>query len=728
MRSLAFLFISFFLGGLSEPARAETLVPRTIIALYNGGEVQSSYVHLLAEMPLNHLGLKVEYYDVNQPLPDIDQRADVRGIITWFYNSTKLNPETYYRWALSAMDRGKKLVVFGGLGVDETNQRALSSPQYHKFMAKLGLKPAGLWVEAPFDFAYQVNTPAMFIDSDSYHWQRPAFSAMQAMPEAVSHLSVVKNGPRSGDNYDLIMTSPTGGYASGDYIFRTALHDDAVTEKWLLNPFEFFRTAYATDDLPKPDVTTLAGRRIYFSNIDGDGWINMTQIEDYRGTKMLSSEVILNRVAKAYPDMPLMLALIAAEVDPAWSGSEQSRAVARDFLALPNVEIGSHTYSHPFYWHFFENSKAADELPYLQLYNTPTWRKGNSNPITAGKPHELPQGYRVPRAYARQPFDIDKETSGSVALIRSLAPKDKPIGIMAWSGDCMPWEAMIHATRQQGLLNINGGDTRFDAAYPDFGNVSPIGRKVGNELQIYNAASNENTYTNLWSENYHAFGQVKETWQLTDSPMRLKPIGLYYHIYSGEKEAALRALISNIEAARQQEILPIMPSDYVRIAESFYQVDLINLGPDIWRVDNRGALQTIRLDHQSDNAIDYVRSRGVIGSRMINGSLYAYLDEVVAQPVLALKIADDAVTQSSLSQSSWKIRNVRYDGGAVEFQAKGFGAGTMEWQVPRDGTYRAIINGKDKIQSIAQDGTIRFIIPDQGAQSVNVKLLAEATR
>jgi len=28
--------------------------------------------------------------------------------------------------------------------------------------------------------------------------------------------------------------------------------------------------------VPKPDTTTLAGRRIYYSHIDGDGWKELT--------------------------------------------------------------------------------------------------------------------------------------------------------------------------------------------------------------------------------------------------------------------------------------------------------------------------------------------------------------------------------------------------------------------------------------------------------------------
>jgi len=43
--------------------------------------------------------------------------------------------------------------------------------------------------------------------------------------------------------------------------------------------------------LPVPDVTTLDGRRMYFSHIDGDGWNNISEIEGYRETQTTVADV-----------------------------------------------------------------------------------------------------------------------------------------------------------------------------------------------------------------------------------------------------------------------------------------------------------------------------------------------------------------------------------------------------------------------------------------------------
>ena len=133
----------------------------------------------------------------------------------------------------------------------------------------------------------------------------------------------------------------------------------------------------------------------------------------------------------------------------------------------------------------------------------------------------------------------------------------------------MPWEDPLRLTREAHVQNINGGDTRFDPEYPAYASVAPIGRPVGKERQIYNSSSNENTYTDLWMSNFHAFMYLKKTVDNTESPIRLSAMSIYYHIYSGEKQAALNTLLGNLNYARTLDIAPITTAHYTHIAEGF---------------------------------------------------------------------------------------------------------------------------------------------------------------
>ena len=60
--------------------------------------------------------------------------------------------------------------------------------------------------------------------------------------------------------------------------------------------------------LEQADTTTLVGRRIYYSNIDGDGWRNQSQIRTYMQRRAMSAEVVLKEAVEAFPDLPVTVA------------------------------------------------------------------------------------------------------------------------------------------------------------------------------------------------------------------------------------------------------------------------------------------------------------------------------------------------------------------------------------------------------------------------------------
>jgi hypothetical protein len=716
MRKIIYIIIFLSLQ-INTSYAAENEVPRTVIALYDGhlSNLTLSNIHVLAEMPLNHLGLTVEYYDVHKQLPDITKRKDVRGVITWLFFDTKMNdPVAYLKWANDVLKSGKKFVVMGTLGINGGVKTQPSLALINSFMGKLGIQMTNGWTETAFDVKYDYKTPEMFLTNKTFEWLRPAYETAIAVDSKDKvHLAAYK-GSDGEENSDLIITGPNGGYISSGYIFRTDVVVGKNVRQWIIDPFMFFRLALQTDDLPKPDTTTLAGRRIYYSHIDGDGFNNVTRMEEYRNKNILSSEVIMEKVIKTHPELPVTLTVIAADIDPKWTAVAKSRDVAKQFFALPNVEAGSHTYSHPFNWSFFEDeNNMAKEIPYLRLYprtaEQPVWKPEDflkTKPVTTALfnrkmiAEPMKGGYAVPRAFAQEPFDLNKEITGSIKEIATLLPKDKKVELISWSGDCSPWEAALRLSREAGVQNINGGDTLFDMQHPLYSTVGGVGRQVGKERQIYASTSNEIPYTNEWTQNFDAYRHLIQTLKNTETPMRLKPLNIYYHLYSGEREAGLNALLSNIQYAVSQKITPITTSHYTHIAEGFYTTKIIPLDTDIWAVENRGALQTIRFDRQSLKSVDFKNSKGVIGQNYTNGSLYVYLDSSTERPIISLKsnpgqLAARKENTAYLIDSRWTISDVSQGKDKLEFNAQGFGAGDMTWQVPADANYRININGKD---------------------------------
>lgn len=728
--------IFVFLTLLITPALAlsgEAQVPRTIIALYDQkvtSNIQSSLAHNLAEMPLNHLGLKLEYYDVNEPLPNIKDRADVRGVISWFNTETRIDDtEAYLKWAAAAIDAGKKYVVMGNPAFYENSKKEPTSINtINYFLKKLGLSTNLQWI----NFTYKTNltyiNPNLFLPGQKLSTK----SAYLMLSTTDSSTNVHLTG-ETGVTSPLVVTNQRGGYVADGYGY--AYHEGISEEirQWVLNPFTFFSLAFDTKDMPKPDTTTLAGRRIFYSHIDGDGWNNYTQIEEYKKDPILSSQVIMEKVAKAYPELPLSLTVIAADIDPNWVALKTSRKIAQEFFALPNVEAGTHTYSHPFYWKFFADGNWQKEKPYLNRYHSATWeKKGKFNTASSSKQHthshskktdELSTNYTTPRAYAKEPFSIEKEISGSVKELTSLLPAGKKVELLTWPGDCSPWEKAIALTRQAGLGNINGGDSRFDPEYPSYASVSPLGRPVGSEQQIYASTSNENTYTSLWSGRFFGQKYLKRTNHNTETPIRIKPFNIYYHLYAGEKQASLNAVIENVDDASKSSLAPITTRQFTDIANGFYSTRIVPIAAKRWRITNRGSLNTIRFDQAMFDTVDFANAEGVIGQRHFQGSLYIYLDKKVEEPVIALKAMPKITHETEenipyLVESRWQIEGLVREKRSFSFTAKGFGKGEMVWQVPKDGDYK-IVNGNQELVTTASDHLLRVIVPEAGMVTIS---------
>ena len=117
---------------------------------------------------------------------------------------------------------------------------------------------------------------------------------------------------------------------------------------------------------------------------------------------------------------------------------------------------------------------------------------------------------------------------------------------------------------------------------------------------------------------------------------------------------------------------------------TFYQTQVVSVGPDDCGASTkRGALQTIRFDRSTLKAVDFDRSRGVIGQRHINGSLYVYLDDNVSQPMSrnqrrsALLRAAGSADHAYLLESRWTVVDLQRGEGRVDFTAQGFGGGDM---------------------------------------------------
>ena len=688
---------------LAPPARALEIefsgrkVKRDIIALYDGRRERAPHetrIHKFAEMPLNYLGYRVIYHNVNGRLPDPATLSNAQAVLTWFIEPLSV-PEIVVDWLDKITARGTKLVVIGDIVPPDP---PFLLPVINRILNRIGLEHTGEFVELTWR-AFVVDQ-----NPEVVGFERPVDKALPGFPvlrmkgnEVEPHLLIEAPAAAVGrTTATVVATGRGGGYASHNYAIYYEPNTDRV--RWTLNPFTFFKRALGAERLPIPDATTMSGRRIYFSHIDGDGWNNLSEIEGHKSAERLSAEVIAREAIIPYPDLPVTVGLIAGDINPDLGGNPQGRTIASQLFALPHVEVAAHTYTHPYHWQFYETYDREAELAKIKEYRPPDpslrERFGQFMATLAGKPlrgsrNDLYIGgsAELPRSYMRVPFDLDREIGGALRVAESLAPPGRKAKAYLWSGDTSPFPEAIREVKRNGAFNINGGDSRLDREYPSVAYVPPLSRLVGSERQIYAGNSNENTYTNDWTGPYYGFMMLEHTLANTERPRRLKPFNLYYHMYSGEKPAALAAVKQFLDLARTSPVAPITASRYSQIAEDFFVTEIEQVDLFSWAITERGAMQTVRFDQAGLLSVDMDRSTGVIGSKRDGETLYVTLDPAVKRAIVTLRSREeDARSAASkrfsarLVEARWRLFEFVEDGCSFQTGAEGFGPGEMIWQ------------------------------------------------
>ncbi len=559
-------------------------LPRHILGLYDSKLVEDIYftrIHQRAEIWLNHLGLIVDYHDLKEELPDLDPK-EYRAVLSWHPSGyTVPQPREYCSWLEENLRKGIRIVILGEMGLLPKNSKL--DPTCEQALHRLGLEYLYNFSDNPFFFEIT------FKDSRMVEFERSLL-----LSEGLEYQQVKAIDPRSrvylkmrrrdfeNSDSDVVFTNPQGGFAMDTFVNYRMAENEKV--QWRLHPYYFFEAALGIADWPKPDTTTLKGKRIYFSHIDGDGLFNLSLIDQ----KSYSGTVILNEILRKHPKLPVTASIIAGYLDMPQYATERELALYRDIFSLPNVEPAVHGYAHPLVW---KTGKVSLDVP----------------------------GYRF--SPTAEVIQANRKLNDLLVSL-NLSKKSR---LTLWTGDCMVTTEALDAAIHEGLLNLNGGGGRNDAGYESVSYLFPLSRMKEGRRQIYAAFSNENVFTNLWHGPYYGFSRLIESYQNTESPFRLKPLNLYYHYYSGERLASLNALKEILAYVEAQDVTPIFASQYAAIVGDFFTMKMHEVKEGYW-LDHPtdGGLRTVRFDHEK-RRIDWVRSRGIEAVTTHQGNLYVSL-------------------------------------------------------------------------------------------------------
>lgn len=684
-----FILLLFF--ALNNAVSAE--VPRHILALYNSNLGQTSrdnLIHENVEVILNHLGCVVDYWDLKDGLPDENQMQKYLGVLSWFHGNYTKQPNDYFRWASRQLQAGRKFVILGDIGdYNYANESMRKTPNvnFRNFCNQLGLRLHGDWSNdiTEIELVYKDSEIVEFERSLDYELDY-YIKVSSTNPQNRVYLRLKKRNTPNSES-DLVFTTPNGAFACTPYVYYQ--NPRTFKKKWRINPFKFFEEAFALKGKPRPDGTTLNGLRIWCSHIDGDALISASQVKP----NSYCGEIIRDEILKKYK-WPVSVSVVVAEVER----GQKFVDIARSIFRLPWIEPASHSYSHPFYW--------ADDYKEKDKYAS----------------RHLPvAGYT---------FNLKQEIIGSIRYInQTLLPPNKKVQQFFWTGNCEPTPESIKLCEKIRVHNINGGDTVFNKSTPSYTGVAPFGADVGGYRQIYAPNSNENIYTNEWKGPYYGFKFVLDTFKNTESPVRIKPIDIYYHFYIGERWASLNSLKEVLEKTMVLEVAPMFISEYIAIVRGFFSTQVEEISEDAWRIKNFGKCTTIRFDN-TQKYPDFEKSSGLLGFLHLQGSLYVHLQEG-REVVLAL--TDSKPAGCYLEQASHRLARWKATREQVSFKTEGYGQGRFVIaNLFKKREYRILIkelksNAGTKAKSLITQtdaaGKLAFRHPMNGPVSVKIDLV-----
>ncbi len=431
--------------------------------------------------------------------------------------------------------------------------------------------------------------------------------------DARVHISALGDGTLE---CPLAVSSNNGAIIFMGKLFYT---DEKYNRYWMVDPFKLTDIMLNSERrYIIPDPCVQSGNRAAFIHIDGDGFNYKTEYNDER----YSGEIITDEIIDYYK-FPTTASLIVSEIHSQDYGNKKLEKKAAELMRAPYVEPASHSWYHPFKWgkvksggvmeKYIEDTEETDQIQEEKIFNP------------ANKVRET---------------CLEKEILRSCEYIGELG--GRPCRVMCWTGMCNPTPEALALCENNGIYNINGGDTRFDGGFKLYSNLRPHYNPGGGYIKFNARYVNEFIMTDHWCPPYDNFKKVIEGFQNTGAPHLLTPINIYYHFYSGTKKESLEALkeVYNYTAASSPSFMKA--SDWIDRVRGFINCKItqkeIPTSPEskhknryydnpegikylqAFKFENAGKLDNFRWDYDGYPMLS--PDSGVIGYKKINGSLY----------------------------------------------------------------------------------------------------------
>jgi len=591
VRPLYALIATLLLAALASAQE----VPRYVVALVPGKQPDihlENPVHEILETPINYLGVLVRHHYIESGPPPKDILDGARAVLTWFKAET---PDVDWLWPWlenEVAPRNLRVIHFGDFG-----PLRLQANRLTKWLKRFGLQSQDTYLAGPYGIKVEFRDDKLCALEAN-----PRFRSAHAGPRSVADNNRIWVTTRDRRNPDSVchpvVTGPWGGVALDPWTVRSGGEDQ--DRRWHLDPFPFFREALG---VPAPHPAVLNGRRMWFLQVDGDGFESLTSIQ----ADVFAAHVMTEQVFKGY-ELPFTVSIVCRSLSPDLKVEEPTPAMklASAMFRLSNVEPASHGVLHTLEW---QRPLKNDSQPHTIM-----WYPSMAN-YTYGQVAEVRDSIRF--------------------INERLTEHPRRCLVMLWTGHANPFEDALQAAYDADCINLNGGVFRWDRWHDSLGFVTPWSRRVGKALQIYAGAANENDFEGFFDTMPGAFGHIDTTIERTGSPRILKPADIYIHFYSAEKHARLKPVHDLIRRWAQKEpTAPVFASTYAFAVKSAVETARIIRTKSGWHLRGFGACRTIRFDDEP-RTVDLARSKNVLGMRRKGRRFWVHLAGSDANIVLA---------------------------------------------------------------------------------------------
>lgn len=723
--------------------------PRVILALFDGvreASPRDTRIHRFLEFPLNHLGYALRYWDISGGSPPQDLPEDVAGTVSWF--DGPVAPETgFFDWAAQTRrlcGGTVRLIAFGDPGLPIGG---VATPEQDAYLNRLGVSISGDDRIVGVLGSISLLDKGMIGKETDFILQAGRTRAWQHRPDAQAFLRIRSGQAADGPETDLVTVGPQGGFVQQS---ATVTFDPRLQRGlWILDPFTFFEAILGTRQGPIPDVTTLVGRRLFFSTVNSEGWLSPLPALQFDDEPKLGAEMLLVHLIRPNADLPITVAVLTGDLDPATGGraAPRGRAVAEAVFDLPHVQAGTTGASYIRTWDYFASYDPALEGQMINRLRNGSASEDRAGGLVTAAMRGLAGAFvgtgnsapgRVadaPRDYANTAFSVSSEVPLALRVVQEIGLAERPPPVFLWSGDARPFDAALDAAQAAGAGAIGGGGGVYNQFSPALSGLSPLSVPVGDHLQVYAALTGDEAYTNYWTDPGHGFYAMAETLAWTETPRRLKPYHLAFSAQSTLDLGTREAVKAMLQRARETEVVPVTAATYIAMVEGFQAYRAERIGPLAWRIQDRGALATLRFDRASELALDLEASLGTLGARRKGDVLYVALNPATPAPEVHLVRSADPTGMHrttgvvGLLESRLEILDLIEDGCRTQLWLQGgFGAGTMTLYGPPSTPFGVDVsiggapNPAPTAVTSGPDGRMVIELPAAAGQAISLSL------